>query len=479
MAVRIEGVNFDTEASLLAQARRLKAESRFQEADALLSHARTAFPASETVAEQWVLAAHALNRIDEAVDRLVQATGDFPASLILHKHLLEFLQFLGRLPEAERILERLKPLAEGTPVWQIARLRFLVAQHQHEQALAVAGELRAHFPKEGVGYTLAAQVLRQLGRFDRAEAILLAAATEIGSGPGLLLDLAKTAAAASNWQLAFDRLLEVRRSLPDWDTAKTALGETLGLWRHAAIEGDPNAKAVIFPKDFSRIALTGFDGTADDADGNDAAEIMLRFESMGDGCEFGLVQRKFGAEPLGLLRWSHVSPSQLCGMLETRFAGIGEPEHALINVLGDEYFVGDSRYFMMHSFMKTGQISEEAMLEKSISRMRYLKDEMLCDLDEGNKIFVYKPTAERLSADQMEQIFSLFRAHYPNASVLVAHKASEPAEIGTVRQHGDRLFEAFLDQTNVIEWLISYEKWFDICRRVSALATLPGLAQPD
>lgn len=34
------------------------------------------------------------------------------------------------------------------------------------------------------------------------------------------------------------------------------------------------------------------------------AEILGQFESLGDNCEFGLVQRIGGIEPLGLLRFA-------------------------------------------------------------------------------------------------------------------------------------------------------------------------------
>src|SRR5436305_104536 len=33
-------------------------------------------------------------------------------------------------------------------------------------------------------------------------------------------------------------------------------------------------------------------------------DLATRFESLGDNCEFGILQRLEGAEPLGLLRWA-------------------------------------------------------------------------------------------------------------------------------------------------------------------------------
>jgi len=52
----------------------------------------------------------------------------------------------------------------------------------------------------------------------------------------------------------------------------------------------------------------------------DPAELMLQFENIGDNCEFGLVQRHFNADPVGLLR----------------FAGLGDPRR-LIRFLDDDF----------------------------------------------------------------------------------------------------------------------------------------------
>lgn len=59
-------------------------------------------------------------------------------------------------------------------------------------------------------------------------------------------------------------------------------------------------------------------------------ELMLSFESLGDNCEFGLVQRQANIEPLGLLRFNgfHVPPEfrieRLVAGLDRHFYGLGE-----------------------------------------------------------------------------------------------------------------------------------------------------------
>ena len=74
-------------------------------------------------------------------------------------------------------------------------------------------------------------------------------------------------------------------------------------------------------------------------------QLMLRFESIGEDCEFGSVQRRYGAEPLGLLRWNDASYPALAAALEQDFAGCGEPETTMLDVGAiDEVYVRDRRW---------------------------------------------------------------------------------------------------------------------------------------
>ena len=53
-------------------------------------------------------------------------------------------------------------------------------------------------------------------------------------------------------------------------------------------------------------------------------ELVVHFESLGDNCELGLVQRRAGVEPLGLLRFAGVPLRNLVRGLNARFANIAE-----------------------------------------------------------------------------------------------------------------------------------------------------------
>jgi hypothetical protein len=59
-------------------------------------------------------------------------------------------------------------------------------------------------------------------------------------------------------------------------------------------------------------------------------DLVLNFESIGDNCEFGLVQRMAGAEPLGLLRFSSTPLPLLVRALRARFDGLADPANVLV-----------------------------------------------------------------------------------------------------------------------------------------------------
>ena len=62
--------------------------------------------------------------------------------------------------------------------------------------------------------------------------------------------------------------------------------------------------------------------------------LALQFESLGDNCELGLVQRRAGVEPLGLLRFAGAPLRRLITALDARFEGIDDPE-AILSMPGE------------------------------------------------------------------------------------------------------------------------------------------------
>src|ERR1700754_4026385 len=86
-------------------------------------------------------------------------------------------------------------------------------------------------------------------------------------------------------------------------------------------------------------------------------ELVLKFESLGDNCELGLVQRRVGAEPLGLLRFSGTPLRHLLRAMEARFEGLADPNSIRIRPENGEFMVKLAKYdFLYHAEMKVGAI---------------------------------------------------------------------------------------------------------------------------
>jgi len=122
------------------------------------------------------------------------------------------------------------------------------------------------------------------------------------------------------------------------------------------------------------------------------SELALPFESLGDNCEFGLVQRVMGAEPLGLLRFAFTAPAVLDRLLATDFAGVDDPaEASLEREANDEVMLCLKRFDMRTHTNIFGRHGEEpVILAEQVRALGFLRRKLLDDLRDGEKIFVRK-----------------------------------------------------------------------------------------
>ena len=122
-------------------------------------------------------------------------------------------------------------------------------------------------------------------------------------------------------------------------------------------------------------------------------QMIMRFESLGDNCEFGLVQRQYGAEPLGLFRFSYIELRQLLRGLRCGFDGLGEPNTTEISTFGpdQEIVVAESVYGMTyHTYQYASQIDLESVHRQQVTRLNFLRRKLMEDIGNGEKIFVLK-----------------------------------------------------------------------------------------
>ncbi len=200
-----------------------------------------------------------------------------------------------------------------------------------------------------------------------------------------------------------------------------------------------------------------------------AKELMLAFESLGENCEFGLVQRHFQVEPLGLLRWAATSVYSLTLALDETFEGVGVAEHTKLHGDSHEYAVTHDKYGMgSHTFIHVDKNNEQSIFRKMVTRLGFLRKKLIEDLEAGEKIFVY--SCETGTTERELMAFHKALKRYGSRYLLFVVKSDEENKPGTVRDAGDGLMIGYNDRLGPDRlpsghvWNVSFDHWLQICR---------------
>ena len=246
---------------------------------------------------------------------------------------------------------------------------------------------------------------------------------------------------------AVERLTEVCKRHPRNQQFRSALNDARML---ALVEGSENIDT----------------GPIDHAVYGDEATLLSQFESLGDSCEFGLLQRKFGAEPISLLRWASISPQGLIKLLESRFMSLGDLETTRIGIAKDIYVLNVDEFdFGMATFIPVVMEPVETLHPKLCKRLKFLGRKLSEDLAAGEKIFVYK-AAREMSEEEVGRL-SLVVSMYGNSTLLVVQLASPGNPAGSLRSVNSHLLLGYLDRFSNTD--ISVELWLKICRASKAV----------
>lgn len=213
------------------------------------------------------------------------------------------------------------------------------------------------------------------------------------------------------------------------------------------IQGAPPALAHSVPRE----ALAGSldDGGLREAvlaaTGQAVAAIAAGFESLGFACELGLLQRRLGREPGGLLRFSGMSTPCLIEGLLNGFSGLGRPDTMILHRRDDDdcgYWVEETAYQLwFQTPVSSLQVSEEALLRQLSRALPFLVRKFLEDAILAEKIFVFQRRDEttRPEADAVLAALSV----WGDATVLWVQQ--DGARAGTVERLSERLLHGFVD----------------------------------
>jgi capsular polysaccharide biosynthesis protein/SAM-dependent methyltransferase len=209
-------------------------------------------------------------------------------------------------------------------------------------------------------------------------------------------------------------------------------------------------------------------------------KLLMNFEALGDNCEFGLVQRQAGAEPLGLLRFaSPYVPIEhrlrtVVEAIERRFEGLGNLDTVHLKLQGKperrEYLVHESAYQLLHhTFLHEGEVDPEEFRRNEARRLVFLRDKLLADLAAGEKLWVWKSNLV-LSYNDIRLLLDVLRQLGPNSLLWVAVADLEHPP-GTVERIESDLLKGYVDRLAAYDDAtnISFESWYAVCRAAYAL----------
>ena len=434
---------------------------RLDEADALLAEGLARFADNFDLASDharlaerrpdWALAAA---RWREVVSRCPQE----PAA---HIALVNSLARSAKLDDAQNVILGALHRFPNDLAVAAAEAEVAAARRDWPKAIEIWTAIQARFPDDARGPVGLGHTLREAGQLERAEQCLAAAAQRFPQSPELAVQWALTLSAQRHWPKALAMWASLKERFPGHAQVKWGIGHIID---QAVID---QAAEVQEPFEIPKALRQGAEHESDKV--KDLAQLLNRFESLGDSCEFAMVQRLFNVNNLSLLRWTQTPPEMLIEALHGNLAGVGDPDNTIVAISGDEYITEDTRYYMhSHTFTPPSAEPIETFAPEQCRRIRWLRGRFIEGLKSGAKIFVYTHRGGISDTHVNELHEALCR--YNQDIVLVCVKLQRPEHpANSVHQIREGLFVGYLDRFSTID--ISVDGWIAVCRTVVSQLT--------
>ncbi len=437
-----------------------------EEAEALAVIAVQRFPRGLGILTEWALIALVMRRWELAKERWAAVHLIYPRDAHTLVRSATVAEELGDHAEAERFLKLATDVSPSGHVYA-ETARFL--ERRTRITDAVQGWRRAVDGLPGDA-TMAENFCRTLNlaeMFEEAEEFATQHLTDYEPTAGILAQRAKSAAGRLDWREAIVRWRLVRDQFPGNEEAEELHGQAL--WHHQVSQGLNTAKLEPGQRELSD------QGPAAQVD--EAKAVVLSFESLGDNCEFGLVQRHFGAEPIGMYRWGGVSVGSLIAAVEARFDGMGLAENTeLTGHPGDEYVLRDRRdWLSSHTFVPFNEKKFERIRDQQLAALQFLSDRLRQDIEEPWKIFVFKPRSGQISDDEMQALHSALHK-IGDVSLLCVSVPADAETIGTTQRLSRGLYRGNISRVSPTARAgeVDYPGWLRLCEQTLGFADDDG-----
>lgn len=465
----------------------LRDQFRPAEAEALLEEAHRRFPddPAPLLEHARIPSFHPLRRErdpEETMRRAERLLAKFPFFEDAYLLGIRTLRELGRPDEADELGQIGMGLLPDSAPLAMEHANNARERGDWPEAIWRFGAARQRFPNRPGGPIGLAACLSLSGRDTEAEQVLKEAMERFPGDPGVFAEFAQLAVRREDWAEALARWSDAQKRFPDDQQFAHRIFETRMHLSESLVGGDAEHEGEVS----SEPAAAETNG----ADPREATrELVMQFESLGGrglGCEFGMFQREFGAEPLGLLRWADMPYEGLISVLESRFEGVGAVEHTEVFVNREnsrpEYCTVDRRGFMfMRAFVYEDEMPLARMEKQALRRLSFLREKLIGDLETGGKIFVYRLTDRNLTTDELERLHRAVRSYGDNTLLYVRYEDPEHPN-GTVEVTSPGLMLGYMDRFKMgpdgqLSASPPSASWLAICKNAHTLWS--SAAQPE
>jgi hypothetical protein len=193
----------------------------------------------------------------------------------------------------------------------------------------------------------------------------------------------------------------------------------------------------------------------------------------GGGCEFGILQNNFGAEPLGLLRWATIELDCLIRGVRAGFEGLGDDDTLELHPQGHpDWQIKDRAYGIQidHTNLFRDRITAEQAKPQVQRNLAFLRRKFLEDLRSGEKIFVYRLADDHCPHERIQALADAIGSYGGGRLLFVLQDENIGDGIvkigdGFILNSSSRnLLAVTMKPRGLIDTPINYATWLDICR---------------
>lgn len=205
------------------------------------------------------------------------------------------------------------------------------------------------------------------------------------------------------------------------------------------------------------------------------SELVTMFESIGNNCEFGIVQRHHAYDPPGLFRnVGFLNPDSIINAIDSNLDQMfdaekfefvlpeGWPDWRL-----DCQIHGFGFHTAIPASIERGSAEWLKKTEQSVAAFRFLKRRFQSDLSSGEKTFIFR-FIDELPASVIERLYQAIRKHGPGWLLYVKEdRQKTSALVETI--HDGLLVSSITKLSNENPPQIDFAAWAEILSKVAIL----------